>query len=171
MKSSYLGAGGGGCDVEDLDGVVGVGENLHLLMVMVYMIGLMLNLFVVVWLLVVLLGMEGVRDDPLVVGWLGSGHSVLGGLGLWAVPGGVCAVFAVEQAVESLWLLSSSPAPSSCVVAVALRGVFLAVSSLSGRMLVGYGVHLLLVAIVPAGVRLCRPNPSSAGLWRALGFL
>jgi hypothetical protein len=46
----------GGCDVEDLDGVVVVGENLHLLMVMVYMIVLMLDLFVVVWLLVVLLG-------------------------------------------------------------------------------------------------------------------
>jgi hypothetical protein len=51
-------------------------------MVMVYMIGLVLDLFVVVWLLVVLLGVVGVRDDSLVVSWMGSGHSVLGGLGL-----------------------------------------------------------------------------------------
>jgi hypothetical protein len=36
----------------------------------------------VAWLLVVLLGMIGVRDDSLAVGWLGSSHSVLGGLGL-----------------------------------------------------------------------------------------
>jgi hypothetical protein len=107
-----------------------------------------------------------VRDDSLVVGWLGSGHSVLGGLGLQAVPGGVCAVFTVEQAVESSRLLGSSPAPSSGAVAAILRGAFLAVSSLSSGVLVGYGVHLLLVAIVPAGVRLRRPNPSSAGLRR-----
>jgi hypothetical protein len=40
------------------------------------------------------------------------------------------------------------PAPSSCVVVAVLRGVFLATSSLSSGMLVGYGVHLLLVVIV-----------------------
>jgi hypothetical protein len=34
----------------------------------------------VVWLLVVFLGVVGVCDDSLVVDWLGSGHSVLGGL-------------------------------------------------------------------------------------------
>jgi hypothetical protein len=51
-----------------------------------------------------------------------------------------------------------------------LRGVLLAVSSVSSGMLVGYGVHLLLVAIVPVGVRLRRPDPSSARLWRVLGL-
>ena len=72
----------GGFDVEDLDGVVVVGENLHFLVVIVYVIGLVVDLLVVAWLLVVLLGMIGVRDDSLAVGWLGSSHSVLGGLGL-----------------------------------------------------------------------------------------
>jgi hypothetical protein len=70
------------------------GEDLDLLMMMVRVVGLVMDSHVVVWLLVVLLGVIGVRDDSLVVGWLGSGHSVLGGLGLRAVPGGVCAVFA-----------------------------------------------------------------------------
>jgi hypothetical protein len=50
---------------------------MHLFMVMVCTIGLMLDLLVMVRLLVVLVG---VRDDSLVVSWLGSGHSVLGGL-------------------------------------------------------------------------------------------
>jgi hypothetical protein len=128
------------------------GENLHLLMVMVYMIGLVLDLLVVVRLLVVLLGMIGVRDDSLVVRWLGSSHSVLSGLGLWTIPYGMCAVLAVKQAVKPSRPLGSSPAPSSCVVVTALRGVFLAASSVSSGMLIGYGVHLLPVAIVPARV-------------------
>jgi hypothetical protein len=93
-----------------------------------------------------------VRDDPLVVGWLGSGHSVLGGLSLRTDPCWMRAVFAVKQAIESSRLLGLSSAPSSCVVAAALRGVFLTTVGLSGWVLVGYGVHLLLVAIVPAGV-------------------
>jgi hypothetical protein len=54
--------------VDDLDGVEVVGENLHLLMVMVCTIGLMLDLLVMVRLLVVLLGVVGVHDDSLVVG-------------------------------------------------------------------------------------------------------
>jgi hypothetical protein len=53
---------------------------MHLFMVMVCTIGLMLDLLVMVRLLVVLLGVVGVRDDSLVVSWLGSGHFVLGGL-------------------------------------------------------------------------------------------
>jgi hypothetical protein len=65
-------------------------------MVMVCVIGLVVDLLVVVWLLVVLLGVIGVHDDSLVIGWLGSSHSVLGGLGLRAVPGWVCAVFVVK---------------------------------------------------------------------------
>jgi hypothetical protein len=125
------------------------GENLHLLMVMLYMIGLVLDLLVVVRLLVVLLGVVGVRDDSLVVGWLGSSHSVLG---LRTIPCGMRAVLAVKQAVKSLRLLGSSPAPSSYAVVAALRGVFLAASIVSSGMLIGYGVHLLLVVIVPTRV-------------------
>jgi hypothetical protein len=49
-------------------------------------------------------------------------------------------------------MLGPSSAPSSCVIATALRGVFLTMGGLSGWVLVGYGVHLLLVAIVLAGV-------------------
>jgi hypothetical protein len=33
-----------------------------------------------------------------------------------------------------------------------LEGVFLTACGLSGWVLIGYGVHLLLVAIVPAGI-------------------
>jgi hypothetical protein len=116
------------------------------------MIGLMLDLLMVVRLLVVLLGVVGVRDDSLVVGWLSSDHSVLCGLGLRTNPCGMRAVFAMKQAVESSRLLGSSSAPASCIVVVALRGVFLAASRLSNGMLIGYGVHLRLVATVPARV-------------------
>jgi hypothetical protein len=72
------------------------GEDLDFLMMMVHVVGLVMDLLIVVWLLVVLLGVIGVRDDSLVVSWLGSGHSILGGLGLRAVPSGVCAVFAMK---------------------------------------------------------------------------
>jgi hypothetical protein len=90
-----------GFDVEDLDDVVVVGEDLDLLMMMIRVVGLVMDLLVVVWLLVVLLVVIGVCDDSLVVSWLGSGHSILGGLGLQVVPGGVCAVFTMKQAVKS----------------------------------------------------------------------
>jgi hypothetical protein len=105
-----------------------------------------------VGLLVVLLGVVSVRDDLLVVGWLGSGHSVLGGLSLRTIPCGMHTVLAVKQAIKSSWLLGPSFAPSSCAVAAALRGVFLTACRLSSWVLIDYGVHLLLVAIVPAGV-------------------
>jgi hypothetical protein len=62
------------------------------------------------------------RDDPLVVSWLGSGHSVLGGLGLRTIRCGMHAVLAVKQAVKSSRLLGPSSAPSSCAVVAALRG-------------------------------------------------
>jgi hypothetical protein len=87
-------------------------------MVLVSVIGLVLDLLIIVGLLVVV----SVRDDLLVVGWLGSGHSVLGGLSLWIVPCWMRTVFAMKQAIESLQLLSPSLVPSSCVVAAALRG-------------------------------------------------
>jgi hypothetical protein len=121
-------------------------------MVMVCTIGLMLDLLVMVGLLVVLLGVVSVRNDPLVVGWLDSGHSVLGGLGIRTIPCWMRAVLVVKQAVESSRLLGPSSAPSSCVVAATLRGVFLTACGLSSWVLIGYGVHLLVVAIVPAGV-------------------
>jgi hypothetical protein len=116
-------------------------------MVMVSMIGLVLDLLVMVGLLLVLLGVVSVHNDPLVVGWLGSSHSVLGGLSLWTIPCWMRTVFVVKQAIESSRLLGPSSAPSSCVVAATLRGVFLTACGLSGWVLIGYGVHLLLVQL------------------------
>jgi hypothetical protein len=49
-------------------------------------------------------------------------------------------------------------------------GIFLMASSLTGQVLVGYIVHLLLAAAVPCRVWLRRPCPGSAGLWRVLGL-
>jgi hypothetical protein len=103
-------------------------QNLHFLMVLISVVGWMLDLLVVVGLLVMIC----VRDDPLVVGWLCSGHSVPGGLGLRTIPYWVCTVFAVKQAVESAWLLCPSTASSSCAVAAALGVVFLMTNGLSG---------------------------------------
>jgi hypothetical protein len=134
-------------------------------MALVSMIGWMLDLFIVVGLLV----MVSVHDDPLVVGWLCSGHSVPGGLGLLTVPCWVRVVFTVKQAIESMRLLCPSAASSSCAIATAL-GVFLMTGGLSSWVLIGYGVHLLMIAIVPARVWLHRPGPGSAGLWRVLGL-
>jgi hypothetical protein len=87
---------------------------MHLLMVLVNMVGWMLDLLIVVGLLV----MISVRDDLLVVGWLSSGHSVLGCLSLWTVPCWMRAVFAVKQAIEPPRLLCSSSTSYSCAVAV-----------------------------------------------------
>jgi hypothetical protein len=91
-------------------------QNLHFLKVSISVVGWVLNLLVVVGLLVMIC----VRDDPLVVSWLCSGHSVPGGIGLWTIPCWVCAVFAVKHAVESARLLCSSVASSSCTVDAAL---------------------------------------------------
>ena len=87
-------------------------------MVLVNMVGWMLDLLIVVGLLV----MVRMRDDPLVVGWCCSGHSVPSGLGLQTIPCWVRAVFAVKQAIESARLLCPSATSSSCVVAMALGG-------------------------------------------------
>jgi hypothetical protein len=65
-------------------------------MMMVQVVGLVMDLLVVVWLLVVLLRVISMCDNLLVVGWLISGHSVLGGLGFRAVLGGVCAVLTMK---------------------------------------------------------------------------
>jgi hypothetical protein len=51
-----------------------------------------------------------------------------------------------------------------------LGGVFLTTGALSGWVLIGYVVHLLMIAFVPAGVWLGRPGPGSAGLRRVLGL-
>jgi hypothetical protein len=107
----------------------------------------MLDLLIVVGLLVVVC----VRDDPLVVGWLCSGHSVPGGLGFWTIPCWVRAVLTMKQIVESARLLRPSPASPSGAVVAAL-GVFLTTSGLSGWVLIGYVVHLLVTATVPSGV-------------------
>jgi hypothetical protein len=47
-------------------------------------------------LLVVMLGVISMCDNSLVVSWLIYGHPVFGGLGFRAIPGGVCAVFAMK---------------------------------------------------------------------------
>jgi hypothetical protein len=134
--------------------------------VLVSVVGWMLDLLIVVGLLL----MVCVRDYPLVVGWLCSGHSVPGGLGLRTVPCWVSAVVAVKQTVESARLLCPSVASSSCVVAAALGVVFLTTGGLSGWLLVDNVVHLMMIAVVPAGVWLRWPGPGSAGLQSVLGL-
>jgi hypothetical protein len=85
-KSFCLGAAVGGCDVEDLGGAeavvvepapldgagkldwVGAGFARYGRVV------------------VGGVGVVSVRDDPLVVSWLGAGHSVIGGLSLRTIP-------------------------------------------------------------------------------------
>jgi hypothetical protein len=93
-----------------------------------------------------------VRDNSRVVGWLRPCHPVSGGLRLWAVSSLVGAVFAVEQSVKSVRLLSTSPAPTASSVTAALGGIFLAARGLASGVLVGDVVHLLLIAAVPTGV-------------------
>jgi hypothetical protein len=130
------------------------------------LVGWMLGLLVVVGLLLMIC----VHDDPLVVGWLCSGHSIPGGLGFRTIPCWVCAVFAVKQAVESAQLLCPSAASSSGVVAAILGVVFLTTGGLSGWLLVGNVVYLLMIAVVPAVVWLRWPSPGSAGPRRVLGL-
>jgi hypothetical protein len=75
-------------------------EDLNLLVLLVHMIGLVMDCFVVKLLVVVLLGMVGMCNNLLVVGWLISSHFVFGGLSFGAIPGGMCAVFVVKEIVE-----------------------------------------------------------------------
>jgi hypothetical protein len=56
-------------------------------------------------------------DNSLVVGWLIPGHSIFGGFDFRAIPSGVCAIFAMKEAIKSSWLLVPASASSSCVVA------------------------------------------------------
>jgi hypothetical protein len=124
--------------------------DLYLLMVLVCVVWWMLGGAVVVWLWEVVL--ICVRDNPWVVGWLRPRHSVPGGLHFWAVPRWVRAVFAVEQAVKSVWLLRRSSAPTTGAIAAALGGIILTVRGLTYGVLVGNVMDLLLTAVVPTGV-------------------
>jgi hypothetical protein len=146
-------------------------EDLDLLMMMVQVMGLVRDLFVVVWVLVVVLGVISMCDNSLVVSWLISGHPVFGGLGFWAIPSGVCTVFAMKQAVKPSRLLGLASSSFSGVgPAVLLCGVLLMTNYVFGGVLVGDGVHLLLVAVLHARIGLRRPDPCSAELWSVLGF-
>jgi hypothetical protein len=58
-----------------------------------------------------------------------------------------------------------------CAVIAALGVVFLMTGGFSGWLLVGNVVQLMMIAVVPTGVWLRWPGPSSAGLWRVLGLL
>jgi hypothetical protein len=82
----------------------------------------------------------------------------------------VDAVFAVEQAVKSAWLLRTSPAPTTSFISAALRGILLAARGLASGVLVDDVVHLLLIATVPTRVCLRGPCPRAAGLWSVFGF-
>jgi hypothetical protein len=82
----------------------------------------MLDLLIVVGLMVVVV--VCVRDDPLVVGWLCSGHSVPDGLCFWTIPCWVRAVLAMKQIVESARLLCPFSASPSGAIAAALGGGF-----------------------------------------------
>jgi hypothetical protein len=58
----------------------------------------------------------------------------------------------VKQEVKYVWLLCPSPTPASHAFTVGLGGIFLTANGFAGRVLVGYVVHLLMVAVVPSGV-------------------
>jgi hypothetical protein len=134
--------------------------------VLVSVVGWMLDLLIEVGLLL----MVCVRYYPLVVGQLCSRHSVSGGFGLRTIPCWVSAVFTVKQTIESVWLLCPSAASSPCVVVVTLGVVFLTMGGFSGWLLVGNVVHLMMIAVVLAGVWLRWLGPGFARLRRVLGL-
>jgi hypothetical protein len=80
------------------------------------------------------------------------------------------AVFAVEQAVKSVWLLRTPPSSTVSSISSALGRILLAARGLTSGGLVGDVVHLLLITAVPAGVCLRGPCPSAAGLRRVFGL-
>jgi hypothetical protein len=123
--------------------------DLYLLVVLVCVVRWMLCGAMFVWLWELLIC---VRDNSWVVGWLRPRHPVPGGLRFWAVPCWVRTVFAVKQAVESAWLLRSSPAPTTSSIVAALGGIILATRGLTNGVLVGNVMYLLLTAVVPTGV-------------------
>jgi hypothetical protein len=80
------------------------------------------------------------------------------------------AVFAVEQAVKSSWLLRTPPPSTVSSISSALGGILLAARGLTSGGLVGDIVHLLLITAVSAGVCLRGPCPSAARLRRVFGL-
>jgi hypothetical protein len=90
--------------------------DLYLLVMLVCVVWWVQSGAVVVWLRGLLVC---VRDNSRVVGWLRSCHPVSGCLRFWVVSCRVGAVFAMEQAVKSAWLLHASPAPTTSSVSVA----------------------------------------------------
>jgi hypothetical protein len=147
-------------------------KGLDLLVLLVHMVFLVgVEWFIVELSLSVWLGMVGVCNNSLVVDWVISGHLVFGGLGFGAVPSGMRGVFSVKKAIEPSRLWGSAFASTSRVGAAALLcGVLLATSGVSSLLLVGDSVHLLLVAVWPAGFGLCQSDPCPAGLGVSLGF-
>jgi hypothetical protein len=105
---------------------------------------------VVVWLWEVVL--ICVRENSWVVSGLCPRHPVLGGLRFRAIPRWMRAVFAVKQAVKSARLLRPSPAPTTRAIVAALWGIILTARGLTGGVLVGNVMHLLLTVAVPTGV-------------------
>jgi hypothetical protein len=80
------------------------------------------------------------------------------------------AVFAVEQAVKSSWLLRTPPSSTASSISSALGGILLAARGLTSGGLVGDIVHLLLITAVSAGVCLRGPRLSAAGLRGVFGL-
>jgi hypothetical protein len=58
----------------------------------------------------------------------------------------------MKQAVKSTRLLRPSLAPTTSAIAVALGGIILMARGLTGGVLVGNVMHLLLTTAVPTGV-------------------
>jgi hypothetical protein len=137
-------------------------EDLDLLMMMVQVIRLVKDLFVVVWLLVVLLGVISMCDNSLVVSWLISGHPIFGGLGFRAIPSGVRAVFAMKHSLKPSRLRGSASASSSGFGAtVLLCGVLLTTSYVS------VGCWLAMV-FTCCWLWFCLPESDCAGLTHVL---
>jgi hypothetical protein len=117
IPALVLGGDYGGVDLGGAEVEAGW-EDLYFLAMLVHVVGWVLDVVVIRLLLMVVC----VRDNSLVVGWLCSGHPVLCGLRFWTISCWVCAVFTVEQAVESVRLLRPSPASPSCDTAATLGG-------------------------------------------------
>jgi hypothetical protein len=119
-----------------------------------------------------IVGVVGVCNNSLVVGWLISGHPIFGSLGFRAVPGGGAWSLCREKGSRTITVVGLGLCLCLWVATVALLcGVLLATSSVSSLLLIGDSVHLWLVAVWPAKVGLRRSDPYHAGLRGVLGFL
>jgi hypothetical protein len=124
--------------------------DLYLLVVLVCVVRWMMSGAVVVWLWEVML--ICVRNNSWVVGWLRPRHFVPSGLHFRVVPRWVRAVFVVKQAVKSTRLLRPSSAPDHECHCRGPGGIVLTARGLTGGVLVGNVMHLLLTAAVSTGV-------------------